>query len=186
MARLSPSSRVLAMVASFSTAMVIFDGSRPFSRAACVRMSQPTFISFGDSQPGIQPSPYFPARLAASFIHPPTHSGGLGRDVHPPANPHRRMWLLYRLRINFGVLEFDEFAFVGSELLRPYRFHRFDVFVSGGAAPLVGHAEHAKLVRLAGRFGTETDTDEQTPIGQVIQRRILFGGVNRISARHDQ
>ena len=64
------------------------------------------------------------------------------------------MGFLERLWINLGVFELDEISLVRSELLRPDGFHRLDIFIGAIAAPLVGHAEDAELIRLARGLGT--------------------------------
>jgi len=78
------------------------------------------------------------------------------------------MGLLHGLRINLGVFKLDEVAFVGSELLRPYGFHRLNIFIGAIAATIVGHAEHAEFIGFARRLGAETDADEQAAVGEVI------------------
>ena len=110
----------------------------------------------------------------------------LGGKFHPATDPDRRMGLLHWLGVDLGIFEFDEFPFVGSQGLGPYGFHRFDILVGSVTAPLIRDAKHAEFVRFAGGLGTESDTDQQTTVGEPIQRRILFGRVNRIAAGHHQ
>src|SRR4030095_16051821 len=113
-------------------------------------------------------------------------SSTFGGELHPAAHPNGRMGLLEWLWINFGAFELDEITFVGSKRLGPNRFHRFNIFIGTVAATFIRHAKDADLVALPGSFGTETDADQQTTIGEMIKRRILFRGVNRVPAGHDQ
>src|SRR5262249_18471872 len=96
-------------------------------------------------------------------------AGALGRELHPTAYPNRWMRFLHRLRIDLGIFELDKFTFVGSKLLRPDRLHGLDGFVGGVAGTVIGHAEHAKFVRLTGGFGTEANSHQQTPVSEMIQ-----------------
>src|SRR5580765_7409035 len=87
-------------------------------------------------------------------------SGALGGKLHPTADPNRRMRLLEWFRINLGVFKLDEISLIRRQLLRPDRFHRFDIFVGAIAAPFIGYAENAELVRLPRRLGAETHADQ--------------------------
>ncbi len=134
------------MVASFSTAMVIFDGSRPLSLRG-LRQDVAADFHFLGREPAGDPA-------FAVF------AGALGGELHPAADPNRRMGFLEWLRINLGVFELDEISLIRRQLLSPDRFHRFDIFVGAIAAPFIGHAENAELVRLARRLGAETHADQ--------------------------
>ena len=78
------------------------------------------------------------------------------------------MRFLNRFRIDFGVFELDEIAFIGRDLLGPNRFHRLDIFIRAVAAPFVRHAKHAEFVGLAGCLGAEADAYQQTAVGEVV------------------